>query len=379
MYGVHDERGSWQLMLHGNAFGQFVYESGAVHHSGHQFGSINWLMGMASRPVRGGRLGLQAMMSLEPWTIPGCGYPDLLATGEVCNGDTIHDRQHPHDLFMELSVVYDRSLTRSLRWQLYGGPAGEPALGPPGFPHRPSAFPNPLAPIAHHWLDSTHITFGVVTAGIYGPKWKIEASAFNAREPDDARGDFDLGPLDSIAARFSLSPNRHLSVQVSSGHLRQAEAGVGRQPRTDVNRLTASAIYDRRFGKDKLWAATLAYGVNSEWAIVPGSLIHQTTHAVLFESSLMVGETHTWFGRLEAVGKPAHAFHADEFIPQVFAVGKVQAGYIRHLKPWKALLPGIGASGSASVVPMLLAPRYDGRIAPGFALFITIRPREMSM
>jgi hypothetical protein len=31
-----------------------------------------------------------------------------LATGETCEGDTIHDRQHPHDLFMELAGEYDR-------------------------------------------------------------------------------------------------------------------------------------------------------------------------------------------------------------------------------------------------------------------------------
>ena len=43
---------------------------------------------------------------------------------------------------------------------------GEPALGPPAFPHRVSALPNPLSPIAHHCLDAAHITFGVVTVGV---------------------------------------------------------------------------------------------------------------------------------------------------------------------------------------------------------------------
>ena len=50
------------------------------------------------------------MVSLEPWTINGCGYPDLLASGEICDGDAIHDRQHPHDLFMEIAAECDRSL-----------------------------------------------------------------------------------------------------------------------------------------------------------------------------------------------------------------------------------------------------------------------------
>lgn len=255
----------------------------------------------------------------------------------------------------------------------------KPALGPPGFPHRPSAFPNPIAPIAHHWLDSTHITFGLVTAGLYGLKWKVESSVFNAREPEDRRADLDLGPLDSVSARLALAPTRALSLQVSGAHLKQAEAGVGKQPRTDVERFTASAIYHRTVGNGNLRATTLAYGVNSERAIIPGDLIHQTTHAVLLESSATAGERHTWFGRLEVVGKPAGSLHADEYIRQVFPVGKLGVGYVHHLKPWNGLLPGVGASVTASIVPELLAPRYGGRIALGLGLFVTVRPRQMSM
>ena len=127
-------------------------------------------------------------------------------------------------------------------------------------------------------------------------------------------------------------------------------------PRTDVDRVTASAIYHRRFGEGSLWATTLAYGTNSELSIIPGGLIHRITHAVLLESSAAVAERHTWFGRLEVVGKPAHSLHADEYITRVFAVGKLQGGYVRHLQPFKGLLPGVGASVSASAVPEPLAP-----------------------
>src|SRR5688572_19472354 len=97
MYALHRQQGPWQLMAHGNLFLQYFHESGDRGSS--QAGSINWAMGMANRNVGSGRLGLRGMFSLEPWTIGGCGYPDLLASGETCNGETIHDRQHPHDLF----------------------------------------------------------------------------------------------------------------------------------------------------------------------------------------------------------------------------------------------------------------------------------------
>jgi hypothetical protein len=378
MYGLHRSWAGWEFMAQGNAFVQFINESGEVHRRGRQLGSINWVMGMARRPVGAGRLGLRAMVSLEPWTIRGCGYPNLLATGEVCDGDTIHDRQHPHDLFMELAAEYDRPLRGPLRWQVYGGPAGEPALGPPGFPHRGSAFPNPIAPITHHWLDATHITFGVVTTGVYGPRWKAEASAFNGREPDASRTGLDLAALDSFSGRLSLAPSPRLSLQVSAGHLRDAEGGVGTQPRTDVNRVTASAIYQRRLATG-VWGTTLAYGMNSQTAIIPGALLDERTHAVLVETTATRTERHTWFGRLEVVGKPAHDLHAHEFITQVFTVAKVEAGYVRHLKTWLGLVSSVGGVGMVSAVPALLAPRYGGRFVPGFAVFASVRPAQPRM
>ena len=136
------------LMAHENAFLQYLDESG--DRGAHQTGSVNWLMGMAERSAGGGHLGFRGMVSLEPWSIRGCGYPDLLASGELCDGEQIHDRQHPHDLFMEISAEYDRPLAGGPRWQLFGGPAAEPALGPAAYPHRVSAMPNPMAPISHH-------------------------------------------------------------------------------------------------------------------------------------------------------------------------------------------------------------------------------------
>src|SRR5918995_1755496 len=122
MYAIHGQYGDWELMGHGNLFLQYLRDGGDRGHE--QFGSVNWAMGMAQRPLGEGRLGLRAMLSLEPWTIGGCGYPDLLASGEVCGGLPIVDKQHPHDLFMELGATYDRPLTPSLGLQIYGSLAG---------------------------------------------------------------------------------------------------------------------------------------------------------------------------------------------------------------------------------------------------------------
>jgi hypothetical protein len=118
MYPAHAMVRGWMLMAHGNGFLQYLRETG--DRGSHQFGSVNWLMGMADRGAACGHFGARLMMSLEPWTVRGCGYPDLLASGEECRGAAIHDRQHPHDLVMELAATYDR-------WS--GGCAGRCTVG----------------------------------------------------------------------------------------------------------------------------------------------------------------------------------------------------------------------------------------------------------
>jgi hypothetical protein len=369
MYGFHARARGWEVMLHGNGFIQLLHEAAPEHRGGTQAGSINWAMAMARRPAAGGALGLRMMMSLEPWTISGCGYPNLLATGELCDGDNIHDKQHPHDLFMEVAAEYDHALTGALRWHVYGGLAGEPALGPPGFPHRISALPNPVPPVAHHWLDATHITFGVLTSGVYNDRWKAEASIFNGREPDEQRYDLDLAALDSVSARLWFTPTASLALQVSAGHLEEAEADHAGGSPIDVDRLTASATYHRVVGGTGLWATTIGWGANRESG--------ETTHGLTAESSVALGRGHTWFGRLELNGKPAHDLHIHEST-QVFTVGKLQGGYTHYLPPRLGFQTGIGGILSAALVPEALQPRYGG-VGTGFGVFLTVRPAAHQM
>ena len=369
MRGFHFQTRGWEVMLHGNGFVQLLHESAPEHRGATQGGSINWAMAMAGRSVGQGRLSTRLMMSLEPLTIRGCGYPNLLATGEFCNGDNIHDKQHPHDLFMEVAAEFDRPLTSSLRWQIYGGLAGEPALGPAGFPHRLSAESNPMSPITHHWLDSTHVTFGLVTAGVYNTRWKAEASLFNGREPDEGRYDIDLAALDSMAGRITFAPTRRLVMQVSAGHLNDAEQLHLTFPPLDVVRVTSSLAYHRPVRQTGLWATTAAWGVNWESGVA--------THGLLLESSLNLAERHEVFGRMELNGKPAHDLHVHES-DGVFTVGKLQGGYTRYFSPRSGLQPGFGGTLSAAIVPEAIQPRYGG-VGVGVGVFLTLRPAAHTM
>jgi YHS domain-containing protein len=368
MYAIHWQRGAWQLMAHENVFGQFLHESG--DRGDDQVGSINWAMGMAQRNVGNGRVMFRGMFSAEPWTIGGCGYPDLLASGEQCNGEKIHDRQHPHDLVMEISTAYDAPLKGPVRWQVYGGPVGEPALGPVAYPHRISAIPNPLAPIAHHWLDSTHITFGVITGGVYGARWKAETSVFNGREPDEKRADFDFGPLDSMSGRLWFLPTSKLALQVSAGRLIEAEPSERGGPGIDVSRATASVTYHRTSGEGNIWATTIGWGRNEESG--------RGSNAFLIETNLTSQDRDTWFGRFDAVSKTAHDLALADS-EEAFTVAKLQGGYTRYLTTWSGLKPGVGATLSAGFVPDSLKGAYGGRVNAGFGVFMTLRPAVMTM
>ncbi|HET8655094.1 MAG TPA: hypothetical protein VFL93_06240 [Longimicrobiaceae bacterium] len=368
MYAVHAQAGSWSLMLHGNVFLQYIDEGGGRGES--QLGSVNWLMGMARRPLGGGDLALRAMLSAEPLTVGECGFPQLLQSGESCDGEPIHDRQHPHDLFMELAAKYDRALTDRIGVELYGGPVAEPALGPVAFPHRPSAIASPSAPISHHWLDASHISFGVVTAGLFGRRWKAEASVFNGREPDEDRYDFDFAALDSYSGRFTFMPGENWALQVSAGRLTDAEPGESGGG-VDVDRYTASAIYERPLGERGAWSNTLALGRNVEEG--------RGSAAILAESTLDLGRN-VLFGRAEWVQKTGHDLVLPSaFEEELFGVAQVTGGYMRELPAVAGWVPGIGGRASVSVVPPELEAAYGRRAPVGFAVWLNLRPAAMRM
>src|SRR5260370_38758737 len=118
-------------------------------------------MPMPFHNLRNGSLQLRGMFSFEPFTFAGGGSAVLFQTGETYKGQPLIDRQHPHDLWMELSAQYTLALGEHGTWFTYFGYPGEPALGPPAFMPRASASENPSAPLSHHFKNSTHISFGV--------------------------------------------------------------------------------------------------------------------------------------------------------------------------------------------------------------------------
>jgi hypothetical protein len=357
MGGLHIMRDDWMFMLHGSAFG--IYDDQGGHRGDTKFFSPNMVMGMAQHPLGPGTLGLRTMLSLEPATIGGNGYPELLQTGETADGKTpLIDRQHPHDLFMELATTYSVPVGEESSVFTYFGYPGEPALGPATFMHRFSGMDNPEAPITHHWLDSTHVTFGVATLGYIWRQFKLDASVFTGREPDEQRWNFDQPRFDSYSARLTYNPSKAWSMQVSYGNIHSPEE---LQPDNDVERVTASVAYHHAW-RENNWQTTFAWGRNIEH---PGADLN----GFLLESLVNFHETHTVFARAENVEKDELFAPGDPREDEMFRVNKISAGYIYDFPKWSHVRFGIGGLGSIQILPGSLTSTY-GETPLSFMLFV---------
>jgi hypothetical protein len=365
--------GGWDVTSHGFAFLQYDTQSGDRGAS--QFGSLNWMMLMASHALAGGRVQARTMLSLDAATVTPRGYPLLLQSGEAYDGVPLHDRQHPHDLFMELSALYEKPVTKSVGVMLYAAPSGEPALGPVAFMHRPSAMDNPTAPITHHWSDATHISFGVLTAGLFTHTLKLEGSLFNGREPDQHRFDFDPITLDSYSARATFNPTMEWSLSAGYGYLKSPEA---LHPDESMHRVTASALHGTTFGTDGQWSTSVIYGANRH-STRPGF-----SHSLLAESEIVMDARNTIFGRAELVQKTAEDLVLDT--PQFnfaadrsFDVSELSLGFIRDFARFGAGTLGLGVMGTVNVVPSALVPAYGSRTPVGAFVFLRVRPSRTGM
>src|ERR1700724_440721 len=358
MSGLHSMRGAWMTMVHGQA--DFIYDDQRGPRGATQSFSTSMLMFMARRELSDAAFGLRVMASTDP-LMGRRGYPLLFQTGETANGrDALLDRQHPHDLLMEAAATYSLNLSPQSSLFVYAGLPGAPALGPNAFMHRLSGMDNPEAPLSHHWLDSTHISWGVVTGGYTWKALRLEASAFNGREPDQNRYNIEARSLDSYAARASYNPTRDWSLQASFGRLASPEQ---LQPGVSVRRSTASASYNAPLAQ--WWQTTLAWGHNAPSA-------GQASDAWLLESALRLGGAHTLFGRLERVAKDELFLPGAALNGRSFTINKLSLGYIRDFARLGALDLGLGALVSTYRYPSTLNAAYGSR-PMSFMVFMRAR------
>ena len=356
--GLHEMSGAWIYMAHATLNGVYDWQGGP--RGDEKLFTSGMVMGSARRIFdEGGALNFRARLSPDP-LMGKRGYPLLFALGESADDKVaLVDRQHPHDLFMELSASYSHPLSQEASAFVYVGLPGEPAFGPPAFMHRTSIMDSPEAPISHHWLDSTHITFGVATAGVVYRNWKIEASQFTGRESDSSRYDIDHPRFDSTSARLSWNPLDRLSLQVSWAHFTSPEA---LHPTENETRWSASAIYTVPLWENGQWSTTAAWGRKQ----IPGE---DALTAWVLESALKPTQLWTVFARGERVDE------VELQIPHGAApstVSKVSLGVVRDFPVSTHASFGIGGLYAFNWAPAALKASYGGN-RNGAMVFVRLK------
>ena len=364
---VMTARGAWALMFHANVFVLDEQQSGA--RGGDKFFSTNWFMGMAQRKAGPGTFTGRAMLSFEPATVSARRYPLLFQQGETAFGRPIEDGQHPHDFVMELAGLYDLRVGEKSLISFYFAPVGDPSIGPTSYPHRASAAENPVGSLGHHQEDSTHIANDVLTVGLTHGIFRIEASGFHGREPDEARWNIDSGKMDSWSARLTVQPGQNWSGQVSYARIASPEALF---PAEDQARVTASVMYNRRI-REGNWASTIVWGRTR--AIQDDAIFN----SYLGESTLRFRTRNAIWTRMENVDRSNELLVGETVLPANFqekAAGRVQAytfGYDRDFDVVPHLASAIGVQLTIYGVASTLQPIY-GAHPRGFVVFVRLRP-----
>jgi hypothetical protein len=348
----------WDLMAHGTLF--LTYNQQGAPRGAGKAESVNYLMLMEQHKLGRGTLLLRQMFSAESLTSPHPGFPEIFQTGETYHGQPLVDHQHPHNVFAELAAQFTLPVSEKVSLLFYGGPVAEPALGPVMYLHRESASENPAAPLSHHLQDSTHTSFGVITTGVVIQRLKLEASAFNGREPGEQRWKIQPAALDSWSLRASVAAARNWTAQYSYGRLEHPEA---LEPGSEF-RQTASVEYNRPLAEGN-WATTLVWGRKRKLAD------ESVQNSYLFESTLNFREKNYAFTRFELVDK-------DELFPQALThasdrIGAYTFGGVRdfiHNEQWQV---GLGADVEIYTKPAVLNPVYGERPV-SFHVFLRVRP-----
>jgi hypothetical protein len=360
------KQGNWMLMFHGEAFINEIQQTGP--RGADKFFSTNWFMPMAQRKTIKGVLTFRAMLSLEPATVSDRRYPLLFQQGEIAYGKPIIDGQHPHDFFMELAALYDYNFNDHTALSFYAAPVGDPAMGPPAYPHRSSASEDPLAPLGHHLQDSTHIADDVVTVGFTYRDIRLEASGFHGREPDEFRWNIDSGKIDSWSTRITINPHQNWSFQYSIGQLDGPEQLF---PNESVRRMTASLMYNHPFQNGN-WASMALWGRNQ------GLQDGNVGNSYLLESTLrFLGKNNAW-ARIENVDRTTELLQNSlppSFSDSYFArVQAYTAGYNREFGRIPHVSTALGGQFMWYGVPNILRNDY-GAHPVGALVFLRLRAK----
>lgn len=299
----------WQFFHSFAAHVTYVSESGPEEQRNEIF-STNWLTAGVQRHIGDrGLLLLRGRVSLEPFTVPEEGYPQILQFVSQEGGDVLLDFMRPQDLFGEAAAHFAYRTSTSSFVHLYAAAVGDPALGTAPYALRASGVDFPEAPFAYDIQETFHTKTRVVTLGFTTKVFSLEGSVFHDAITTGDHTEIDDGDIDSRSARLTFNPSRNLSVQVSRGEL--GEEGVAQRT---VSSGSVSYATDN--------VAVTALATRRETPTRPAM------DSFGFELALRGGRN-TFMARIEAVDRPFDLFlERDPDVPAVERATHFTLGYI---------------------------------------------------
>ena len=177
-HGGMTHSGDWMLMAHGMLNLVYDHQAGIVGTTALRSGM---LMGMARRPIGNGALQFRAALSPDPVLASAAIHCSWRAARRGWRGASHRPAASARLLHGAFGVGLAECGLTEQHLPLRG------LTGEPAFARRLSCTARRSwtrrGADQSPWLDSTHITFGVVTAGLVIDRFKIEMSRFNGREP----------------------------------------------------------------------------------------------------------------------------------------------------------------------------------------------------
>ena len=266
-----------------------------------KFFSTNWLSAGAEEHYGDFTVIVGGRVSLEPFTIPREGYPQLLQYAPP-----LIDHMRAHDLIQEAAVGLQWRIAR-----LYLAPVGEPPLGPEPFAQRATSVDFAEAPFAYDVQESFHVGTRVIGAGVATNAVAFDGAVFHHSRSTGRHTSIDDGDIDSWSARLTFAPHARISAQLSSGRLGDEN--------TDVT--SASMTYH-----GSAISGSLLWTKNGDF------------YAYGLETSIRPGRS-TILGRAEWVDRPAGLFTAD-----ARRMAHVTLGYIFDVVKTRDQRAGLGVN-----------------------------------
>ncbi len=360
------------LMIHGNGFLAGINESGPRGRN--TFAAPNMFMGDLGTSI-GDRhyVNLDFMGTVERWSIPDQGYPELLQIGEENNqGIPYLDAQHPHS-----SPIMGLTLSDTISFggdknhiKIFIAPRGEATDGPVAFMHRVTGMINPDAPLGHHiGQDVGHITSTVIGESLKIGATGFEASTYHGAEPKPQNVDLPIGNLDSYSFRLIEEFSPKFIAMASYAYVSNPE--LNNPDITFENRFSASIYNSFSIFHDWSFDNTLIWGSVSNYD-------HASTLTSFAEEFLFKGIAPRIWGRIEVLQRTPNELQiqtsADANAGQW--VTAITFGYTHRVANWESAEVGIGGSVTTDFLPQSYQGAYGGNPWTG-KLFVQVSGMKM--